>query len=274
MPKREDTVVITGASTGIGAASAALLVERGYRVFGSVRRDEDEAALRERGATPIRMDVTDLESIQRAAAAVADSLDGEGLVGLVNNAGVPGGGPLELLPLSELRRVLEVNTIGVLAVTQAFLPLLRRAGGRIVNVSSVSGRVAMPFMGPYAASKFALEALSDCLRRELAQAGIRVIVLEPGPVETPIWEKAASLDTGHYAESEYGPPLERLLRQATAEGGRLPVETIASAVLDALTRRRPPTRVLLVPGSRLMARLARLLPDRWLDGIVARRLRT
>lgn len=267
-------VVITGASTGIGAASATLLAREGYRVFGSVRREADEARLREAGVTPVRMDVTDAESIQRAERRVRDALSGDGLIGLVNNAGVPGGGPSELLPVAELRRVLEVNTVGVLAVTQAFLPLLRKARGRIVNISSVSGRIAMPFMGPYAASKFALEALSDCLRRELVPAGVDVIVLEPGPVETPIWEKAAALDSRRYGGTEYAPLLERLIQQATSEGGRLPVETIARAVLDVLTRRRPPTRVLLVPGRPWMARLARALPDRWLDRLIARRLRS
>src|SRR5881296_727045 len=160
-------IVVTGASTGIGAAIARELAGRGFRVFGTVRRPSDAAALTQAGVTPVMMDVTDSPAIARARAEVERELAGAPLAGLVNNAGIPAAGPLELLPLDELRRALEVNLIGAVAVTQAFLPLLKRACGRIVNISSVAGRYALPFMGPYSASKFALEAVSDRDRKSV-----------------------------------------------------------------------------------------------------------
>src|SRR5438093_1841345 len=187
-------VVVTGASTGIGAAIARDLSGRGFRVFGTVRRAEDEAALERAGVTAVRMDVTDPTSIARAREQVERALAGAPLEGLVNNAGIPAAGPLELFPLDELRRVLEVNLVGVLAVTQAFLPLLKASRGRIVNMSSIAGLGALPFMGPYAASKFALEAMSDSLRRELLPFGVRVIVIEPGSFKTAIWSKVEAMD--------------------------------------------------------------------------------
>jgi NADP-dependent 3-hydroxy acid dehydrogenase YdfG len=154
-------VLVTGASSGIGAAVARELAGQGFSVFGTIRRPDDAAALAAAGAVPVRMDVTDGPSIAAARADVERALEGRPLAGLVNNAGIPAAGPLELLPLAELRRVLEVNLIGAVAVTQAFLPLLRISRGRIVNISSIAGRAAMPFVGPYAASKFGLQAVSD-----------------------------------------------------------------------------------------------------------------
>src|SRR5207244_3594417 len=165
-------VGVTGASTGIGAAIARHLAERGFRVFGTVRRAEDEAALRRDGVTPVRMDVTDTASITRARGEVERALGMTLLIALVNNAGIPAAGPLELFPLDELRRVLEVNLIGVVAVTQAFLPLLKVSRGRIVNMSSVAGHAALPLVGPYTASQLGLEALSDSLGRELLLFGL------------------------------------------------------------------------------------------------------
>ena len=164
MPK---AVLVTGASSGIGRAVAGELVRRGFTVFGTIRRRDDAPALAALGATPVTLDVTDAATIAAARAQLERALAGQPLVGLVNNAGIPAAGPLELLPLDELRRVFEVNVVGVVAVTQAFLPLLKVARGRIVNISSLAGRAALPFLGPYAASKFALEAISDSLRREL-----------------------------------------------------------------------------------------------------------
>ena len=177
-------VLITGASAGIGAAVARELAVQGFTVFGTIRRAEDEAAVTAGGAIPIRMDVTDAPSITAARAEVERALGGKPLIGLVNNAGIPAAGPLELAPLAELRRALEVNLIGVVAVTQAFLPLLKTSRGRIVNMSSLSGRTALPFLGPYAASKFGLEAISDSLRRELSSVGVDVIVIQPGNIES------------------------------------------------------------------------------------------
>src|SRR5438309_10086573 len=167
-------VVVTGASSGIGAAIARDLAARGFRVFGTVRREQDCAPLEAARVVPVLMDVTDTASIARAGDEVTRALAGAPLAALVNNAGIPSAGPLELVPLDQLRHVLEVNLVGAVAVTQAFLPLLKAARGRIVNISSVAGRGALPFMAPYAASKFALEGASDSLRRELLPFGVHL----------------------------------------------------------------------------------------------------
>ena len=242
-------VVVTGASTGIGAAIAQELAGRGFGVFGTVRRPEDGAGLDGAGVNPVRMDVTDGESIMRARALVEQALAGAPLVALVNNAGVPAAGPLELVHLDEFRRALEVNLIGVVAVTQAFLPLLKRARGRIVNISSVSGRVAMPFMGPYAASKFALEAVSDSLRRELLPFGVDVIVVEPGSVQSRIWDKVQAMDLSRYGGTPYERVLPRIRDVAVRSGAEgLPADRVARAVAKALIARRPPARILLDAG--------------------------
>src|SRR5258708_33287478 len=182
------SVVATGASTGIGEACALRLDRRGFHVFAGVRREVDGGALKQKASgrlTPILLDVTDASSIKSAAAAVAASLDEEGLSGLVNNAGIAIAGPLEFLPIDELRRQFEVNVIGQIAVTQAFLPLLRKGHGRIVNMGSISGRLAFPLLGPYAASKFALRALTTALRMELRPWGIPVSIIEPSGIATP-----------------------------------------------------------------------------------------
>lgn len=259
-------VVVTGASTGIGRESARRLAGNGFRVFGTVRREKDAAALRSEGVIPVFMDVTDGGSICSARDAVLAAMGDDPLVGLVNNAGVPAAGPLEFLPVEDLRQVLAVNVIGVVAVTQAFLPALRRSGGRIVNMSSVSGRIAMPFAGPYAASKFALEALSDSLRRELLGSGVGVILIEPGSIRTPIWDKvSAPGKLERYAATPYARALPLVRQQALAgvEKG-LPASAVAEAVLYALTARRPPVRIPVVKR-KLRFRLIQLLPDWVLD---------
>ena len=257
---------MTGASTGIGREAARLLAASGFRVFGTVRRDEDAAALRADGVEPVRLEVTDPAGIAAAKGQVLAALGEAPLVGLVNNAGVPAAGPLEFLPLEELRQVLEVNVIGVMAVTQAFLPALRRSGGRIVNMSSISGRIAMPFAGPYAASKFALEALSDSLRRELLGSGVRVILIEPGSVRTPIWDKvSAPGKLERYDQTPYATALPLVRQQALAgvEKG-LPPRAVADAVLRALTARRPPARIPVIKR-KWRFRLLQFLPDWVLD---------
>ena len=191
-------------------------------------------------------------------------------MGLVNNAGVPAAGPLEFVPLDQLRYAFEVNVIGVVAVTQAFLPDLRRARGRIVNVSSISGRIAMPFAGPYSASKFALEAIYDSLRRELFASGVKVIVIEPGSVRTPIWDKLQERDLERYRETPYAAVLPLIRNQALAGAQRgLPAETVADAVLRALTVARPKPRMVVVKR-KLRFRILRLLPDGVLDRLTAR----
>jgi len=276
------TVVVTGTSTGIGESTAADLVASGFRVFGGVRRTEDGTRLHSRlgeAFTPLIMDVTDGEAIAASVAKVETALGNSTLDGLVNNAGIAIGGPTVLLPLDKFRHQLEVNLIGALAVTQAFLPLLgtdrARSGspGRIVNVSSVSGKRAMPFMAPYSASKHALEAVSESLRRELMLFGIDVIIVAPGTVATPIWDKAGNADTTPYEKSEYAPALLRLLAYALDIGPKGdPPERIARVIYEALTSPSPKTRYAPVRGKFMNWILPGLLPKRYVDRKIARRL--
>jgi NAD(P)-dependent dehydrogenase (short-subunit alcohol dehydrogenase family) len=269
-------VVITGASTGIGEATAKHLKGLGFDVHAGVRKPEDADRLRESGVNPLTLDVTDEQSIAAARAEVGDGP----LAGLVNNAGIAVSGPVEFVPIDELRRQLEVNLIGQVAVTQAFLPQLRQARGRVVNVSSIGGRVALPLMSPYNASKFALEAVSDSLRRELRPHGVQVSVVEPGGVKTPIWRKGNSAadellaSAPPEAERLYGSMVAALRQEADKidrERG-LPPEAVAEVIGRALTARRPRTRYLVGSDAKLRARAAALLPDRVLDALIARAL--
>ena len=248
-------VVITGASTGIGRASALELDSRGFQVFAGVRRDQDAQDLRaERSSIePVRIDVTDAASIEAAREHVAGTVGEQGLAGLVNNAGIAVPGPLEHLPLEEIRRQLEVNVLGQIAVTQAFLPLLRTARGRVVNIGSIGGRVALPLLGPYAASKHAMEGISDSLRRELRPWGIEVSLVRPGPIATEIWERGNAsaddlLERMPEAEAEYGPAIARA-RKFAAERTRqaVPPSAVAEVVAHALTARRPRSLYLVGP---------------------------
>ena len=265
MPK---AVLVTGASSGIGRAVVGELVRRGFTVFGTIRRRDDAASLAALGATPVTLDVTDAATIAAARAQLERALAGQPLVGLVNNAGIPAAGPLELLPLDELRRVFEVNVVGVVAVTQAFLPLLKAARGRIVNISSLAGRAALPFLGPYAASKFALEAISDSLRRELWPFGVDVIVIEPGNIQSKIWDKVEAMDLTRYRGTPYEAVLTRFRDSALRDGRAAPpADLVARAVRRALTARRPPTRI-VVSAHPWLERLAVGLPDRWLDRLM------
>lgn len=262
------TVLVTGASSGIGAAIVRHLAGRGFRVFGTVRRAEDGAALERDGVTPVRMDVTDQTSIARAREQVAAALGESPLAGLVNNAGIPAAGPLELIPIEEIRQVLEVNLLGAVAVTQAFLPLLKAARGRIVNISSVAGRAALPFMGPYAASKYGLEAISDSLRRELIPFGVKVIVIEPGSFQSRIWTKVEEMDLSRYRGTAYERVMDRVRQGALGAAEHAPPpDKVVAAVERALTARRPPIRVVVAP--RLLTRVWLWLPDRWLDWVIA-----
>jgi NAD(P)-dependent dehydrogenase (short-subunit alcohol dehydrogenase family) len=213
------SVVITGTSTGIGWGTAKVLIANGFRVFGSVRKTSDaERLAAEFGArfVPLIFDVTDEAAVKAAAADVRTALAGEKLAGLVNNAGVAVAGPLLELPIEEFRRQIEINLVGVVITTKAFAPLvgtdpqLQGNPGRIINISSVGGRNAVPFLAPYAASKFALEGLSESLRRELLPFGIDVIIIGPGAVATPIWSKAEQIDVTPYLNTPYATPLERL----------------------------------------------------------------
>ena len=268
-------MLITGASTGIGHATAQRMLAYGWEVFAAARKDEDLKRLRGEGFTPIKLDVTDPDTI----AAAKDELDERGLRGLVNNAGIAVSGPMEFVPLDELRRQLEVNLVGQVAVTQAFLPNIREATGRIVNVSSIGGRFALPLVGPYAASKYGLEAVSDAFRRELRPWGIHVSVIEPGAVITPIWEKGR--ETADQLEAQMGEPararygkLAQRIRDETAkipERGVHPDE-VAKAIEQALTAAKPKLRYVVGRDARTRLRVKALLGDRRMDALVARTL--
>lgn len=283
MSASRGNVLVTGSSTGIGRECALRLAREGFRVFAGVRREEDAVSLREAAGpalTPIFLDVTEAGSIAAAHAEVAAATGDGGLAGVVNNAGIVVAGPLELLPLEAFRRQLEVNLTGMLAVTQAFLPQVRAARGRIVNIGSISGRIAYPLEGPYSASKFAVEALSDSLRRELAQWGIRVALVNPGPVDTPIWEK--SLASARALEEHldpagrelYQPLVEAVLREVRKSmENAVPAARVADAVVHALTAGRPRVRYWVGRGIGLAALAARLLPDRLWDALIARGLK-
>ncbi len=243
-------------------------------MFAGVRRTEDADRLRSERIEPLLLDVTDGDEIAGAAEAVGERLDG-----LVNNAGIALAAPLEFLPLDELRRQLEVNLIGQVAVTQAMLPALRRARGRIVNVGSIAGRSAIPFLAPYAASKFALEGVSDALRLEVAPWGVEVVVVEPGTIATPIWKRSAvvadelSKRLPREAAELYGPAIGVVRRAAAAADARAePPELVAAAVEHALTAKRPKTRYLVGRDAKRRARLERL-PDRLRDRVLLRALR-
>lgn len=274
-------VVITGASTGIGRACALDLDSRGFQVFAGVRRDEDAERLRaERPSIePVRIDVTEADSIAAARDRVAEAVGGAGLKGLVNNAGIAVPGPLEHLPMDELRRQLEVNLVGQVAVTQAFIPLLRTARGRIVNIGSIGGRVAMPMLGPYAASKHAIEGFSDSLRRELRPWGIEVSVVRPGPIATEIWERGRTtadelLERMPEAEVHYGPAIAAGRASAAKRAKEaVPPSEVAEVVAHALTAGKPRTRYLVGRQAKVMAGLSAVLPDRWLDALLDRALR-
>lgn len=275
-------VVVTGASTGIGAACVASLVQAGFFVFGSVRKAADAERLEARfGArfAPLFFDVTDAEAVSTGAQAVGSWLQGATLAGLVNNAGVAVPGPLLHLPIPELRRQLEINLIGQLQVTQAFAPLLgarqplARRPGRIVMMSSVAGRFASPFLGAYNASKFALEGMSDALRRELRVYGIEVVLIEPGMIATPIWDKAESADFAHFDDTAYGPAVRRMQKWAVEEGRSAPgPEIVAAAVRRALTARRAPLRIPVMKNRFLGWTLPGLMPMRLVDWLTDRQL--
>lgn len=274
------SVLITGASTGIGRASALRMDAAGWRVFATVRGEEDAEGLRRAGSErlrPLLLDITAAEQIAATAECVAAEVGTDGLDGLVNNAGIAVMAPLETLQLDDLRHQLEVNLVSQVAVTQAMLPLIRTARGRIVFVSSIGGRMAIPFGAPYHASKFGIEAVADCLRQELRPWGIDVIAIEPGSIDTPIWERGeeradAAAEYAPSAQEElYGKQIERFRGavRRTAERG-IPPAKVADAIHGALTAGRPRTRYLVGSDARGQALLARLLPDRAVDRIVAR----
>jgi NAD(P)-dependent dehydrogenase (short-subunit alcohol dehydrogenase family) len=275
-------VVVTGVSTGIGWGITKVLIQHGFRVFGSVRKTQDAERLSKEfgaGFVPLLFDVTDEEGVQAAAQQVREQLNRETLFGLVNNAGIAVPGPLMYLPTDDFRHQLEVNLVSILIVTKAFLPLLgsdcslQGKPGRIINISSVGGKAGGPFLGAYAASKHALEGFSESLRRELMLYGIDVIIIGPGSVATPIWDKAEKADISMYANTEYAEAARRLQKYMIEDGRKgYPPEKVGEVVRDALTASKPRVRYAVVPGNFLSRLIPVLLPKRVLDRIIARNL--
>jgi NAD(P)-dependent dehydrogenase (short-subunit alcohol dehydrogenase family) len=275
------SVVVTGVSTGIGWGTAKVLVKRGFRVFGSVRKQADADRLsREFGANfaPLIFDVTDDAAVRAGADSVRQAMRGEKLFGLVNNAGVAVPGPLAHLPIDDFRRQMEVNLTSVLRVTQAFLPqlgmdkTLKGQPGRIVNISSVGGKNGSPFVGAYAASKHALEGLSESLRRELMLFGIDVIIIGPGAVATPIWDKAGDAEIAPFVNTPYGPALGAVRNYMVALGRKgLSPERLGRLVHKVLTIPKPRVRYAITPNP-LSGWIQNQLPKRFVDRLIAKRL--
>ena len=276
------SVVVTGASSGIGWGITKVLIQRGFRVFGSVRKPQDAERLsKEFGERYVALffDVTDEAAVQAAAQQVTDRLNGETLFGLVNNAGIAVPAPLMHQPTDEFRHQLEVNLVSVVIVTKAFLALLgsdrsrRGAPGRIINISSVGGKFGGPFLAAYAASKHGLEGLSESLRRELMLYGIDVIIVGPGSVATPIWDKAEQVDLSMYADTEYVEAARRVQEYMIRDGRNgYPPEKVGEVVWHALTTPKPRVRYAVIPGSSFRRVIQMLLPKRVVDKIIAKNL--
>ena len=276
------TAVVTGVSTGIGRAISKQLIAAGWHVFGSVRKQSDADAAREalgEHFTPLIFDVTQNEAVLAAAEQVQTALAGQPLNGLVNNAGVSTAAPMRYVSIEEIQALFDVNVYGMVRTIQAFLPLLEgdvnlaAAPGKIINMSSVSGRISVPFMGPYSMSKYAVEALSDALRGELLPHGIDVVIIEPGPVKTPIFEKTENLDFSPYAETEYHTALQRVQKATQSMGARgLEPDTIGTLVLDILTTAKPKTRYPILKNKFTRWTLPKLIPTRRLDRLMAKRM--
>lgn len=264
-------VLITGASTGIGRDIAEKLALEGYKVYATVRKEKDQESLKEvsENIIPVIMDVSKHETIVKAYEFVKSDLGSEKLYALINNAGIAVAGPLELIPIEELRKQFDVNYFGAIDTTQVFFDLLDKDSAKIVNMSSVGGKVASPFLGPYSSSKFALEAFSDSLRREIIHTNIEVIVIEPGRIVTPIWDKADEMDVELYKGTDYESVLEKV-KNLAVDGGRqgASVDLVSKTVSDALKRKYNKARY-WVSGSPLFeVFIPRILPDKTLDKVV------
>jgi NAD(P)-dependent dehydrogenase (short-subunit alcohol dehydrogenase family) len=273
-------MVVSGASTGMGAATARELAARGYHVLAGVRRERDGDAIRADGVEPVILDITRPEHVQALVDRVASDPHHRPLQALVNNAGISVNAPVEALPLDEWRRLYDVNLFGHIAVTQALLPFLHRSHGRIVNISSVGGKVAMATYGPYAGTKFALEAVSDSLRRELAPHGVQVVVVEPGAVKTEMADRGAATatDLAEWMNPEHQQRYGRLVKAVVAHslaftGKGMSADKAGAIVARAATARRPRTRYTVGRDAAVLTRLARVLPDRVLDRLAAASLR-
>ncbi|MBX7126389.1 MAG: SDR family oxidoreductase [Cyclobacteriaceae bacterium] len=264
-------VVITGASTGIGLGAARELIRRGYTVYGSVRKVDDGSRLQqELGAAfhPLYFDVTDGVAVGRATAEVSRALGGAPLAGLINNAGVAVNGPIEELSIDEIKYNFEVNVFGLLRTTKAFLPLLKAGkkgepAGRILNISSVSGKLVAPFMGPYSGTKFAVEAFSHAMRREFDRFGIKVVIIGPGPIETPIWNKA---NLQAFEKSVYIDSLRKFFRKFAGDASRrMSLEEFSTRMADIFENPSPRSRYTITKGKFMNFTLPTLLPDNMVD---------
>ncbi len=265
-------IIVTGAGSGIGLASCELLVERGFQVFGGIRPGGDDGPVLNAGAVPVALDVTSPASLKAALSTVERNIGDNEVWGLVNSAGVVAAGPAELQDIEEVRNLFDVNVIGVLATVQTFLPLIRQARGRIVTLSSLSGLLAVPFLGPYCASKAAIESLSDSMRRELHPLGVDVVVVQPGATRTGMWNKAEKIDLAPFAGTPYGEATAKMKNEAVGKGhrGQSP-QKVAEAVHLALTAQKPPTRIRVQRkrSSRLLYSLLPWLPDSIVDRKIA-----
>ena len=274
-------IVITGASSGIGLATAQVFLKNGCRVFGSVRSEKDAARLKSElgdNFVPLIFDVTNGADVLAAAEKVKQIVGKNGVAVLVNNAGIAVSGPLQHLDIQELTQQLDINVLGVHRVTQAFLPMLGATRdpsvpkGKIINVSSVNGFLSTPFMGAYCASKAALEAMSDILRRELTAFGVQVVVVQPGPIKTPIWEKARQ-NINLYPETEYANALKMSAARINAtEASAIAVEKVGDLIFRISEMRRPKTRYLITPN-RFLIQIVRRLPTKWVDFLLTASLK-
>jgi NAD(P)-dependent dehydrogenase (short-subunit alcohol dehydrogenase family) len=279
-PLRREILVVTGASTGIGAATARELARRGFHVLAGVRRGTDADALRATNLEPIMLDITNEAEIAALVNRITDDPERRALRALVNNAGIGVNAPVEALPLSEWRRLFDVNLFGHIAMTQALLPALIENCGTVVNITSVGGKVAMATYGPYAGSKFALEAVSDALRREVEPLGVKVIVVEQGAVTSEMtWRlvvTAERITSGMTAEQRvrYAPLMHSIISQAQSYIRKgLPAEVVGPVIADAITSKRPRTRYTVGRDATIIVFLARCLSDRMLDSFLARSLK-
>jgi NAD(P)-dependent dehydrogenase (short-subunit alcohol dehydrogenase family) len=282
IPRRHALVVVTGASTGIGAATARELGQRGFHVLAGVRREADADAIRSANVEPSRLDITNEGEIAMLAKRIADDPEGRPLRALVNNAGIQINATVEALPLSEWRRLFDVNLFGHVAMTQALLPALIESRGTVVNVTSVGGKVAMAGYGAYAGTKFALEAVSDALRREVGAFGVKVVVVEPGAVTTEMTGRlvvaSERVTSGMSAEQHgrYDALMQAVIAQAqtfTREGAGLPADEVGRVIADAIVSERPRTRYTVGRDAAIIVRLARFVSDRMLDSMLARGLK-
>jgi NAD(P)-dependent dehydrogenase (short-subunit alcohol dehydrogenase family) len=279
-PLRREILVVTGASTGIGAATARELARRGFHVLAGVRRGTDADALRATNLEPIMLDITNEAEIAALVKRITDDPERRPLRALVNNAGIGVNAPVEALPLSEWRRLFDVNLFGHIAMTQALLPALIESRGTVVNITSVGGKVAMATYGPYAGSKFALEAVSDALRREVEPLGVKVIVVEPGAVTTEMTGRvvvtAERITSGMTAEQRgrYAALMHSIISQAQSYIRKgLPAEEAGRVIAGAITSKRPRTRYTVGRDAAIIVFLARCLSDRMLDSFLARSLK-